>query len=196
MGVPSKASTFSTFDEVRQGIKDYANWPTIPQLWVKGRFVGGSDIMMEMFQSGELKQLLTERQLPGWLSPLRPGGLARFPSIHWIKPGSRVRRKKNAQLFAAGDQKNKPLVPSHQQSQGRVPPRDRSGNSHGNSGDLVYIAQMFRAISAQRTLPLAPDSAFNSYLCSTVHVAHAHRMRGNRWTDDRRRETMKKGPQT
>ena len=44
--------------EVRQGIKDYANWPTIPQLYVHGEFVGGSDIMTEMYQSGELKQLL------------------------------------------------------------------------------------------------------------------------------------------
>lgn len=43
---------------VRQGIKDYANWPTIPQLYVGGEFVGGSDIMMEMYQSGELQQVL------------------------------------------------------------------------------------------------------------------------------------------
>ena len=46
-------------DEIRQGIKEYANWPTIPQLYVNGEFVGGSDIMMEMYQSGELQQLLT-----------------------------------------------------------------------------------------------------------------------------------------
>jgi monothiol glutaredoxin len=44
--------------EIRQGIKDYANWPTIPQLYINGEFVGGSDIMTEMYQSGELKQLL------------------------------------------------------------------------------------------------------------------------------------------
>ena len=44
--------------EIRQGIKEYADWPTIPQLYVKGEFVGGSDIMMEMFESGELKQLV------------------------------------------------------------------------------------------------------------------------------------------
>ena len=44
--------------EIRQGIKEYANWPTIPQLYVKGEFVGGSDIMGEMYQSGELKKLL------------------------------------------------------------------------------------------------------------------------------------------
>lgn len=43
---------------IRQGIKDYANWPTIPQLYVKGEFVGGSDIMMEMYQAGELQTLL------------------------------------------------------------------------------------------------------------------------------------------
>ena len=43
-------------DEVRQGIKTYSNWPTIPQLYVKGEFLGGSDIMLEMYESGELKQ--------------------------------------------------------------------------------------------------------------------------------------------
>ena len=47
--------------EIRQGIKAFSDWPTIPQLYVKGEFVGGSDIMMEMFQSGELKQLLADK---------------------------------------------------------------------------------------------------------------------------------------
>jgi monothiol glutaredoxin len=46
-------------EAIRQGIKEYANWPTIPQLYVDGEFVGGSDIMMEMYQSGELQQMLT-----------------------------------------------------------------------------------------------------------------------------------------
>ena len=46
-------------EEVRQGIKDYANWPTIPQLYINGEFVGGSDIMMEMYESGELQQALS-----------------------------------------------------------------------------------------------------------------------------------------
>ena len=45
-------------DAVRQGIKEYSNWPTIPQLYVKGEFIGGSDIMMEMYQAGELQELL------------------------------------------------------------------------------------------------------------------------------------------
>ncbi len=45
-------------EAIRQGIKDYANWPTIPQLYIKGEFVGGSDIMMEMYQSGELQTTL------------------------------------------------------------------------------------------------------------------------------------------
>jgi monothiol glutaredoxin len=48
---------------VRQGIKEYSDWPTIPQLYVKGEFVGGSDIMMEMYESGELKQLMEEQGL-------------------------------------------------------------------------------------------------------------------------------------
>lgn len=45
-------------EEIRQGIKEYANWPTIPQLYINGEFVGGSDIMREMYQSGELQQML------------------------------------------------------------------------------------------------------------------------------------------
>lgn len=47
--------------EVRQGIKDYSDWPTIPQLYVKGEFVGGSDIMMEMYEDGELGTLMREK---------------------------------------------------------------------------------------------------------------------------------------
>lgn len=44
--------------EIRQGIKEYSNWPTIPQLYVKGEFIGGSDIMMEMYENGELQQVI------------------------------------------------------------------------------------------------------------------------------------------
>ena len=50
-------------DELRQGVKAFTDWPTIPQLYVKGEFVGGCDIIREMFQSGELKTLLTEQGL-------------------------------------------------------------------------------------------------------------------------------------
>ena len=49
--------------EIRQGIKEYSDWPTVPQLYVKGEFVGGSDIMMEMFEAGELQQLLEDKQI-------------------------------------------------------------------------------------------------------------------------------------
>ena len=49
--------------EIRNGIKAYSDWPTIPQLYVKGEFVGGSDIMLEMFEAGELQQLLTDKQV-------------------------------------------------------------------------------------------------------------------------------------
>jgi len=48
---------------LRQGVKDYTNWPTIPQLYVKGEFIGGCDIIREMFESGELKALLESKQL-------------------------------------------------------------------------------------------------------------------------------------
>ena len=60
-GVDTKAiATVNVLDddEIRQGIKDYSQWPTIPQLYIKGEFIGGSDIMMEMYESGELKKLL------------------------------------------------------------------------------------------------------------------------------------------
>ena len=49
--------------EIRAGIKDYSDWPTVPQLYVKGEFLGGSDIMMEMFQAGELQVLVEEKQV-------------------------------------------------------------------------------------------------------------------------------------
>ena len=57
---PKQVTTVNVLedDEIRQGIKEYSNWPTIPQLYVRGEFVGGSDIMMEMYQSGELQQVL------------------------------------------------------------------------------------------------------------------------------------------
>ncbi|MHA6316813.1 Grx4 family monothiol glutaredoxin [Altererythrobacter sp. CAU 1778] len=49
--------------EIRQGIKGFSDWPTIPQLYVKGEFVGGSDIMMEMYEAGELQTLMQEKQV-------------------------------------------------------------------------------------------------------------------------------------
>jgi monothiol glutaredoxin len=60
---------FASFDvlqdpELRNGIKEFSQWPTIPQLYVKGEFVGGSDIMMEMYQAGELQQLMAEKGVP------------------------------------------------------------------------------------------------------------------------------------
>jgi monothiol glutaredoxin len=58
-GVPKPLTVNVLEDgEIRQGIKEYSNWPTIPQLYVKGEFVGGSDIMMEMYENGELQQML------------------------------------------------------------------------------------------------------------------------------------------
>ncbi len=51
-------------DDVREGIKAYTNWPTIPQLYVKGEFIGGADIITEMFQSGDLQTLFNEKSIP------------------------------------------------------------------------------------------------------------------------------------
>jgi len=61
VGVPYSGINVLESDALRQGIKDYSSWPTVPQLYVKGEFVGGCDIITEMFQSGELKQLLADK---------------------------------------------------------------------------------------------------------------------------------------
>ena len=63
LGAPFETVDVLQDPEIRQAIKDYADWPTVPQLYVKGEFVGGSDIMMEMFEAGELQQLLADKQI-------------------------------------------------------------------------------------------------------------------------------------
>ena len=63
LGVSYKTVDVLQDPEIRQGIKAYSDWPTIPQLYVKGEFLGGSDIMMEMFEAGELQQLLEEKRV-------------------------------------------------------------------------------------------------------------------------------------
>jgi monothiol glutaredoxin len=64
IGVPYKGINVLDSDGIRQGIKAYSNWPTIPQLYVKGEFIGGCDIVREMFQSGELQSLMAANGLP------------------------------------------------------------------------------------------------------------------------------------
>lgn len=61
VGVPFKGYNVLDSDELRQGIKDYTNWPTIPQIFVKGEFMGGCDILREMFQNGELIPMFEEK---------------------------------------------------------------------------------------------------------------------------------------
>ena len=61
LGVAYKGINVLESDEIRNGIKSYSNWPTIPQLYVKGEFVGGCDIVREMFQAGELQQLFADK---------------------------------------------------------------------------------------------------------------------------------------
>lgn len=63
MGIKFKSLNVLEDPAVRDGIKTFSDWPTIPQLYVKGEFVGGSDIMMEMFEAGELQQMLDEQQV-------------------------------------------------------------------------------------------------------------------------------------
>jgi monothiol glutaredoxin len=64
LGVPYKGLNVLESDDLRQGVKTYSNWPTVPQLYVKGEFVGGCDIVREMFQAGELQNLMKEKGLP------------------------------------------------------------------------------------------------------------------------------------
>jgi monothiol glutaredoxin len=64
LGVPYKGVNVLESDDLRQGIKAYAQWPTIPQLYVKGEFLGGCDIVREMFQAGELQQTLKDKGIP------------------------------------------------------------------------------------------------------------------------------------
>ena len=63
LAVPYQAVNVLESDQLRQGIKEYSDWPTIPQLYLKGEFIGGCDIVTEMFQSGELKQTLEQQGL-------------------------------------------------------------------------------------------------------------------------------------
>ena len=64
LGVPYETVDVLQDQEIRQGIKSYSDWPTIPQLYIKGEFVGGSDIMMEMFEAGELHQMVADKNIP------------------------------------------------------------------------------------------------------------------------------------
>jgi len=61
LGAPYKGLNVLDSADLRQGVKDYSNWPTVPQLYVKGEFVGGCDIIREMFQAGELQELFKEK---------------------------------------------------------------------------------------------------------------------------------------
>ena len=64
MGVPFQTANVLEDPELREGVKQFSNWPTVPQLYVKGEFVGGCDIVTEMYQSGELETMLTEKGVP------------------------------------------------------------------------------------------------------------------------------------
>jgi monothiol glutaredoxin len=64
MGVKFKGIDVLADAEIRQGIKEFSNWPTIPQLYVKGEFIGGCDIIREMYETGELQQVLEEKGVP------------------------------------------------------------------------------------------------------------------------------------
>jgi monothiol glutaredoxin len=86
LGVPYQAVNVLESDQLRDGIKTYSDWPTIPQLYVKGEFIGGCDIVTEMFQSGELKQTLEQKGLQSASAGARPP-----PSLSLLPPGGRRR---------------------------------------------------------------------------------------------------------
>jgi monothiol glutaredoxin len=80
----SSASMSSTNPEIRNGIKEYANWPTIPQLYVRGEFIGGCDIMREMYEEGELQKLAVRRRSADFRQ-LSPGRFLSVPScMQWF----------------------------------------------------------------------------------------------------------------
>ena len=64
LNVPFKTANVLEDDGLREGVKEFSSWPTVPQLYIKGEFVGGCDIVTEMFQSGELEGLLKEKGIP------------------------------------------------------------------------------------------------------------------------------------
>ena len=64
LGVPFKDVNVLESNELRDGIKSFSNWPTIPQLYIKGEFIGGADIMREMYQAGELHDLVCQKGIP------------------------------------------------------------------------------------------------------------------------------------
>ena len=64
LGVPFQTANVLEDPDLREGVKEFSNWPTVPQLYVKGEFVGGCDIVTEMYQSGELETLLSEKGVP------------------------------------------------------------------------------------------------------------------------------------
>ncbi len=64
LGVPFQTANVLEDPALREGVKEFSSWPTVPQLYVKGEFVGGCDIVTEMFQSGELETMLTEKGIP------------------------------------------------------------------------------------------------------------------------------------
>jgi monothiol glutaredoxin len=70
LGVAYKSVNCLASDDMRQGIKDFSNWPTIPQLYIKGEFIGGCDIVREMFQSGDLTALLADKGI-GFKQPAK-----------------------------------------------------------------------------------------------------------------------------
>ena len=98
LGVSYKGVNVLESDEIRDGIKTYSNWPTIPQLYVKGEFVGGCDIVREMFQAGELQQALKDKgvssdRLTRWAWPksssyLQRSRILRLQHCWWAYPDS------------------------------------------------------------------------------------------------------------
>ena len=122
--------------EIRQGIKAYSDWPTIPQLYVKGEFVGGSDIMMEMYEAGELQQLFQDKQV------------ARADVAHRRKPDSAGKgRRPRARSAASPSQ-----VPS--------PRKGRGGRRDRKTAARPWCGSVWTRIEIQDACQSVPIAVF------------------------------------
>src|ERR1700682_3596777 len=118
LGVPYKGINVLESDDLRQGIKAYAQWPTIPQLYVKGEFVGGCDIIREMFQAGELQQLFADK-----------GVTVAAAASAW--PWRRARAPRRASRFSSPTSRPCALTPSS------TPPTVRSSVAAASMGRSI-----------------------------------------------------------
>ena len=125
VGVPFQSYNILDDADLRQGLKEFSNWPTFPQLYVKGELVGGCDIVREMYETGELQQLMSREGHPAQgarLSLVRAAAGAGAV-------GGQHRRHRQPVERAVDTQRHVAAVGAHRRARGRAPGRLRSGSS-------------------------------------------------------------------